>query len=497
MPQDDKQPNLFQNWISVIGGILSSVWFSTILVLFILDFRNKEPNPYLGVITYMIAPFFLIASLLLIPLGASIERKQRVKRGHARKFPHIDFNNPVHQKIAYVTIIVTTAFLLFSVVGSYRAYEFTESTTFCGKVCHQVMHPEFTTYQNSPHARVACIHCHIGPGVDWFVRSKLAGSYQVYSVLFKKYHRPIETPVQNLRPAQETCEKCHWPQQFFGAVEENRQYFLSDEKNTEWRTRMLMLVGGSTPPYAKSGGIHWHMNINSKVYYVATDEKRQTIPWIKVVRSNGKEEIFVDEDSKFSAGKPPEGEMRQMDCMDCHNRPSHNFKAPIVAVNEALAYGAIDKALPYIRREAVKVLAAEYSSGEAAAAAIKEKIEKFYQKKYPDVWSGQREAIAQAVRATVQIYQTNMFPQMKASWKSYPDNIGHLMFPGCFRCHDDKHKSAEGKVLTKDCNTCHTIIEQGPAAIVEKNTSGLPFRHPDESEEGWKEMNCFECHSGS
>lgn len=494
---ENKQPSLFQNWVSVAGGILSSVSFAVILVFFFLDFRNKEPNPYLGVVTYMIAPVFLIISLLLIPIGAIIERKLRFKRGHARRFPHIDFNNPAHQKIAYVTIVVVTIFLLFTAVGSYKAYEFTESVTFCGKACHQVMHPEFTTYQNSPHARVACVHCHIGHGVDWYVRSKLAGSYQVYSVIFKKYHKPIETPIKNLRPAQETCEKCHWPQQFFGAVEEDRNYFLSDEKNSAWKTRMLMLVGGGNPAHGKSKGIHWHMNIKSKVYYVAEDEKRQKIPWIKIVRSDGEEEIYVDEDSKYSAEKPPEGELRQMDCMDCHNRPSHVYNSPDRAVNESLAFGAIDSTIPYIKREALKVLSAEYETEEAAESAIKEKLEKFYQKKYPEFLAQNRAAFDQAAASIVKIYRMNIFPRMKASWKEYPDNIGHFIYPGCFRCHDEKHKSSTGKVLSKDCNQCHTIIEQGPIGATEKNADGLLFRHPEETDEGWKEMHCSECHSGS
>ncbi len=494
--QKSQQPSLFQNWVSVAGGILSSFCFAVILVFFILDFRTHETNPYLGVVTYMIAPVFLIFSLLLIPIGAMIERKLRVKRGRARRFPQIDFNNPAHQKIAYVTICVVTAFLLFTAVGSYRAYEFTESVAFCGKVCHQPMHPEFIAYENSPHARVGCVECHIGPGVDWFVRSKLAGTYQVYSVIFDKYHRPIETPVKNLRPAQETCEKCHWPQEFFGAVEQDHEYFLSDEKNTAWRTRMLMFVGGGKPAYGKKEGIHWHMNINSKVYYIAEDEKRQSIPWMKVVHPDGTEEVFVDSTSKYSADKPPEGELRRMDCMDCHNRPSHNFRSPFEEVNEAMSLGEIDRDLPYIKREAVKALAAEYTSSENAAASIKERLEKFYQKKYPDVWSGKKDAIDKAIETTIRIFQTNIFPAMKVSWKVYPDNIGHMIFPGCFRCHDDNHKSDKGNVLSKDCSACHAIIEQGPAGVTEKNVDGLPFRHPEESEEGWKEMNCVDCHTG-
>ena len=496
MNLENKKQSIFQNWISIAGTIFSAIWFSAIIVLFILDFRAHEGNPYLGIFTYLIAPIFLIISLVMIPIGAWLERRKRLKKDYVRRFPIIDFNNPIHQKLAYITWAVMTGFLILTIVGSYKAYEFTESVTFCGKTCHEPMHPEFTAYQNSPHARVGCVECHIGPGVDWFVRSKLAGTYQVYSVLFNKYHRPIETPVKNLRPAQETCEKCHWPQEFFGAVEQDHEYFLSDEKNTPWKTRMLMFVGGGKPTYGKKEGIHWHMNINSKVYYIAEDEKRQSIPWMKVIHSDGKEEVFVDSTSKYSIDDPPKGELRLMDCMDCHNRPSHNFQSPVDQVNEALSLGDIDRDIPYIKREAVKALAAEYTSTEDAKASIQEKLEQFYQKKYPDVWSQKKANIDQAVKTTIHIYQTNLFPSMKVSWKKYPDNIGHMIFPGCFRCHDNNHKSSTGKVLSKDCNTCHAIIEQGPMEATEKSVDGLPFRHPDESEEGWKEMNCADCHTG-
>jgi len=498
MSSEDQKKSLFQNWTSVIGGICSTFFFAVILFLFILDFRAKHVNPYLGVITYLVAPGFLVASLLLIPIGAFRERKRRYKRGYVQRFPHIDFNDPTHQKIAFATISVVTLFLLFTMVGSYKAYEFTESVTFCGKLCHQVMEPEFTAYQHSPHARVACVECHIGPGADWFVRSKISGSYQIYSVLFKKYHKPIETPVKNLRPAQETCEQCHWPRQFFGAVEQNRHYFLSDEANTEWKTRMLMFVGGGIPPFGKREGIHWHMNINNRVEYIASDEKRQVIPWVKKIGPDGREGIYVDETSGFTADTPPKGELRRMDCMDCHNRPSHIYQSPNEAVNEALTYGAMDKTLPFIKAESVKALTGTYASHEEAKVKIKWQLEEFYKNQYPEIWNSRKSSIDRSIDALVEIYRTNFFPQMGVSWQVYPDHIGHKDFLGCFRCHDGRHKTQDGKVLTKDCKSCHNIIEQGPVAgVLEQSAEGLEFKHPGDIGDSWKEMNCSECHTGA
>ena len=492
MADENNKKSLFQNWISVIGSILSIVFFTSILTVTILDFWTKQQNPYLGAIAYLTLPVFLALSLLLIPFGAWRERSEREKRGYVRKFPQIDFNNPTHQKWAYTTVGIVTLFVLFSMFGSYHAYEFTESVTFCGKMCHQVMAPEFTAYHNSPHAKVACVHCHIGPGADWFVKSKISGMYQVYSVIAKKYHKPIETPVKNLRPAQETCEQCHWPEKFFGAIEQDHHYFLSDEANTPWQTRMLMHVGGG----GKEEGIHWHMNIANQIYYIATDEKRQEIPWVKVTHKNGKEEYFVDTESKFSADKPPPGEMRRMDCIDCHNRPSHIYKAPDRAVNEAMAKGIIDPGLPYMKREAVKALAGKYESHEDAEIKIRDRLENFYKKNYPQIFKSQKTALDKSTESIIQIYQNNFFPEMKVSWEAYPENIGHWIAPGCFRCHDGKHESPEGKVISKDCKSCHTIITQGGLNTMESAVDGLEFKHPDGDQESWKEMSCTDCHAG-
>ncbi len=325
---DQKQPSYFKNWISLAGSLGAVIVFAAILFLIILGFLHELANPYLEAITYLILPVFLVIFLLMVPGGAMLERRKRAKTGKIPSFPVLDFNNPAHQRAAFVTIGIATFFLLFTMFGTYKAYEFSESTTFCGVMCHTVMHPEYTAYKNSPHARVKCVDCHIGPGADWFVRSKLSGARQILATFRNSFSRPIETPVHNLRPAQETCEQCHWPEQFFGAVEQNHRYFLPDENNTEWQARMLVHVGGGKPPEGKGQGIHWHMNINNKIFYVAADKKRQDIPWVKKVDRNGKETIFVKEGSEFSKNKPPAGEMRRMDCVDCHNRPTHIYEAP-------------------------------------------------------------------------------------------------------------------------------------------------------------------------
>ena len=497
MTSSDKQINYFRNWISVLGKICSVICSVIIVCLFLLDFFARQKNPYLGIFAYIVAPAFLILNLLLILVGAAIERSRGRQKGYVSKFPVIDFNNPLHQKWAYTTWGVVTVFLVFSAIGIYQTYNFTESNTFCGRICHTVMEPEYTAYHQSAHARVSCTQCHVGSGAEWYVRSKISGAYQVYSVLAKVYPKPIETPVHSLRPAQQTCEQCHWPQKFFGAVEKNHSYFLPDEMNTPWKTQMLMFVGGGASSDKKNQGIHWHVTGNNKIYYVATDKKRQDIPWVRKVGPDGKEEIFVDKDSGYTAANPPKGEMRLMDCMDCHNRPSHIYKAPVNAVNEAMAHGSIDPSLPMIKREAVKVLQEKYGTSEEAAQKIRGTVEAFYAKQYPQVWAAQKTKVGKTIDGIIEVYRMNFFPKMNVSWKAYPDNIGHFIFPGCFRCHNGKHQAKTGKVISNECSNCHAIIAQGAPSTMESKVEGLEFKHPDPSVgDAWKEMRCYDCHTG-
>ena len=260
---------------------------------------------------------------------------------------------------------------------------------------------------------------------------------------------------------------------------------------------MLVSIGGGDTSGGKKGGIHWHVNPENKIYYVATDKKRQVIPWVLKVGKDGKEEGFVEKGSGYTAAKPPQGERRLMDCMDCHNRPSHSFRDPSKTVNEAMASGAVDKTLPSIKREAVKALTGKYKTHEDAAEKIPELLKAFYQKKYPEVWAKRREAVEKAAQAILGIYKTNFFPEMNVSWKEYPNNIGHLIFPGCFRCHNGSHESSAGRKISKECAQCHSIISQGAPGALETRVEGLEFKHPDSGGgEMWKEMQCYECHDG-
>jgi hypothetical protein len=318
------------------------------------------------------------------------------------------------------------------------------------------MKPEFTAYQDGPHSRVTCVQCHIGSGASWFAKSKLSGTRQLFAVSFRTYSRPIPSPVQNLRPARDTCEQCHWPEKFHGDKIRRVFEYAEDEKNTESLTTLQVHVGGGSERLGIAQGIHWHMNVANEVEYIATDDKRQVIPWVRVKDRFGGVREYVAE------GTRPEdlakGERRRMDCMDCHNRPSHPMAAtPERAVNELLARGDIPKTLPFVRREAVKALKANYPSEAAADEGISRTLRDFYRSQSPDVYMSQRQDVEKAVNATVNLFRRNVFPEMNVSFGTYSNNIGHMDFPGCFRCHDDNHKSQDGKKIGQDCDACHKI----------------------------------------
>ncbi len=494
---DKKLFDTFYNTISLIGAFIAILTFALILFLMFMEWLSPRSVPYLGVLTYIVLPVFLIMGLVLIPIGMWREHRRRVRGLGKQVLPKLDLNDPKHRRSTVVFLGATAIFLFFTGLGTYRAYEFTDSVTFCGQICHKVMEPEYTTYQISPHARVKCVECHVGPGATWFVRSKLSGAYQVYATIFNTYDRPIPTPIRNLRPAQETCEQCHWPAKFYGNRQSLKIHYLNDEQNTRWKINLLVKIGGGTPESGYTSGIHWHMNIAHKIEYVALDEKRQIIPWVRMTDRDGNVKIFKSIENGFDDVALDTLEIRRMDCIDCHNRPSHQFKKPQIALNILLETGKIDPSLPYIKATAMEAVdaAAEAESLEEAFQIIESGIREFYAEDYPELLEQKGELIEQAIQEVKEMYRRNFFPEMRANWKAYPENIGHLTAPGCYRCHDGLHQTEEGEIIRNDCNACHLIIEQGDGKTVyQADLRGLEFKHPVDIEEAWKDTGCYECH---
>jgi hypothetical protein len=257
----------------------------------------------------------------------------------------------------------------------------------------------------------------------------------------------------------------------------------------------LIKIGGGSPELGHTSGIHWHMNIANKIEYLPADESREVIPWVRATNANGEVTVYTSDPNLTDGATIDESKLRVMDCIDCHNRPTHIFKSPNIALNTAMNYGWIDTSLPSIKATAVEALKPEYETKEAALAAIDSTINAFYASNYPDLAAAKKPQIGEAIKRVQDIYLKNNFPEMKASWRSYPDHIGHYLSPGCYRCHDGNHQSAEGKVITKECSSCHLIIAQGDGMTVkESNLEGLEFRHPIDIGDAWKETSCHECH---
>jgi len=492
---------LYRNPISIVGALIAGIAAMNVLVLVISEMTEAGgENPYLGIMAYIIAPAVMVLGLAVLFGGMGLERRRRrLSSGGAIGFPIIDFNNQRHVRNFVLSIIGAVLFFTVSIMGSYKAFHYTETDAFCGTMCHEVMHPEYTAYKASPHSRVGCVQCHVGSGADWYVKSKLSGAYQLYSTAFNKYPRPITTPVHNLRPAQETCEQCHWPQKFWGAQLKVFNHFGYDEESTPRETQMLIKVGGggSADGGGATTGIHWHMNIANRIWYYPSDEQHQVIPYFRVETRDGTiKEYFAQSQEAPPATELVEANLRPMDCVSCHNRPTHIYVPPDTSVDRALLAGRIDRTLPYIKAETVAALEAEYATTEEAVDGIRTHLVNYYNEDYPEIAASKKGAIEAAIVATQDIYTTTIFPEMKVDWRTHPNNISHLYSAGCFRCHDNDHQTAEGEVLSKDCNICHTVLEQKEAGRLMIETPENVFQHPVELGD-LQDYACVDCHTGS
>jgi nitrate/TMAO reductase-like tetraheme cytochrome c subunit len=459
--------HLSSNWISRIGVVM--VTTSTVLWLYLLPniLSGAINHPYLGMLTFLVLPGVFFTGLILIPIGIVLRRRAERRRGlYPTAFPPLDFRNVELRRLLIFVGVITAVNVLLGGQFTYSGIAYMDTVTFCGQTCHTVMQPEFAAYQNSPHARVECVQCHIGPGASWFVRSKLSGVHQVFAVTFNTFPRPITVPIHNLRPARETCEACHWPQKFEGDRLKIIPKYGEDEKNSLTKTVLLLHIGGG----GAGPGIHSaHLGPGITIRY-GSDETRQNIRWVDYQnRSAGRTTLYLGPDTKPEAVS--QAAARVMDCMDCHNRPTHTYQLPDRAIDQALDAGQISSSLPFVKKMGLEILKQEYSSQAAAAAKIPAALAQYYQHDYPDISSRQGADIAQAGQTLVAIYSRNVFPAMKVTWGLYPNNVGHTDFPGCFRCHDSQHSSADGsRSIPQDCGTCHNLLamdEPNPKILVD------------------------------
>ena len=482
---DAEKPSHLRNWLSLSGGVLAISSFFAFLFLFAIDLFAHNGNPYMGILAYVVAPTFLFMGLGMMALGVWWQRRHtRTAKAEApRGLLAVDLTKPEDRKKLRIFVAASVVFLLCTAIGSYQSYHVSESVQFCGQACHAPMKPEYTAYKNGNHAHVACTECHVGHGAEAFVKAKMNGVHQLVGVITGKYQHPIKTPIRNLRPARETCEECHWPNKFNGNIDRTYQHYLADETNTPFAVRLSLNVGGADPKHGPVGGIHWHVSQQNKIEYLATDEKRQTIPWVRVTDAKGvvteyRTARFTNDTSHF--------EVRSMDCIDCHNRPAHRYNTPNNAVDFAMSVGSINPALPWIKSNVVAVLTKKYQTEDEALKTIDESLKARY--------AGQPD-LDKLVDTAQTIFSQNFFPEMKADWRAYPENIGHKDWPGCFRCHDGKHVSTDQKkkIPASDCTSCHSIIAQGKGADLNLiSPNGQKFKHPGDEVDG----TCNDCHTG-
>ena len=444
-----------RNRISISGIGIAVVSLALIASLFVMEQLGFEGGPYLGILTYLILPALFFLGLILITVGAMLYRRKlrRLPGGDwIPPLPVFDLNVPRTQMGLLVFACVTVISIVVLTAATFKGIEVMESVEFCGLACHSVMKPEHTAYLGSSHARVGCAECHIGPGADWFVKSKLDGVWQIFAVAFDLYPRPIPTPLHELRPARETCEQCHWPAKFIGDKLTIRKHYAVDESNTELTTAILLRVGGAEE--GKSVGIHWHVDRDVNIRY-RSDETREKIYEVEFRDKNGLVKVFADR-------RAPEdgGVWRSMDCVDCHNRPTHRFNAPESELDRAINAGQIAQNLPYVKREGLRIINARYATHEEARRTITDELKQFYAATYPDIAEQRSADILAAAQALGNIYTRNVFPEMAVWWNTYPEHIGHEESSGCFRCHGRKLRTSDRDYISRDCDICHAILAE-------------------------------------
>jgi nitrate/TMAO reductase-like tetraheme cytochrome c subunit len=351
--------------------------------------------------------------------------------------------------LPFATLVVLFIAIVF---GGIHTWEYTNSPTFCGTACH-TMPPEDVTYKLSPHSNVTCEECHIGRAsfLDQAMR-KTQGIKETYYEVFKLYEYPLRAKA--LRPSLDTCEKCHRPETFVDDSMRVINHFASDRENTASSIYLIMKTGGGDLSHGNARGIHWHTS--SKVLYYSDDELSQVIPYVRVYNDDGTYTEYTDVESGFDPTTIDESKLKQMDCVTCHNRITHNFKVPAKSVDESMANGLIDPSIPLIHQKAVAVLSANYATRDEAVKAISA-IEEDYKSNLFDFYSTNGQLVKNAVAEIQAIYDRTVFHDQKIDSTTYPNNLGHINAPGCFRCHDGKHLNPNNEAVRLECNLCHAV----------------------------------------
>ncbi len=455
--------------LAIVGAVIATVTAVVFIALVLAVVFGLLNNPYAGLLVFVALPAVFVIGLLLIPLGMWLQaRKLRHDPTAVAEWSVVDFRSPTVRRNALFITALTAVNLVLLLLGGYGTVHWMESPAFCGQVCHTPMHPQFTAWQANTHSRISCTQCHVGEGARAFVHYKLVGVRQLYHVVTNQIPKPIPG-VADMRPANEICATCHTPDRGFPDRVRVIREFAEDETNSETTTILQMHLGGPGQPTRTGRAIHWHADSRVNIEYVTTDVERQTIPYVKVTDERGQVREYTSEGT--TAEQLAQGERRTMDCIDCHNVVAHRISpTPERAVDEAIAAGRISRALPFVRREAVRLLKEEHAAQDDGLRAVEEGLRKFYASEGRAVEAG---SLDQAVSTVRSLYGTNVFPVMKVTWGVYPDNVGHINSQGCFRCHDGGHTAKDGTTISADCEFCHRQIE-APAPPPDLGAAAAP-----------------------
>lgn len=449
--------------LGLIGVILTTVSATLMVIGLIVEIFGLSHNVYVPLLAFLVLPGGMITGLILIPVAAFLRRRQWYKYGIAKDHLQVNLSDHRHRKMLIYFIVLTVIFFVLLTVIGYEGYHFSDSPFFCGKVCHRVMEPEYEVYKRSPHAKVVCVECHIGSGAQWFVRAKISGMRQVLAVATNSYNRPIPAPVEHLRPARDTCEHCHWPEKFTGKKVKTFVKFSNDNQTDPETTNIALHIGGHNPVTEAFEGIHWHVSKDVKVEYLAADERRLKIAKVRVSRPDGSHDEFVSNSIEAKEGAENDAEhgggWRTMDCIDCHNRPTHIYDMPEERVDFGLLSKKINPEIIGIREDSLAVLNRVYNTREEAEAKMVDfLIEAQTTRQGIDYVKRYEADLKKAGEFLLETYMNNVWPEMNIQWGTYGKHLGHQRAEegwGCWRCHDDDHANTEGTTISQDCSMCH------------------------------------------
>lgn len=438
--------------LAAFGVVLTTACAALFLLALGAESYGLIENPYVGILIFGALPTGFAFGLLLILIGNLLGRRKGLTEVH---WPTINLASRGQRVFLMGLLAASLVNIVIFAVAGYGAIHYMETPSFCGQVCHEVMEPEYVAHAEGPHANVTCVSCHVGSGAGALVASKIDGVRRLRGFITGNITRPIATPVAEMRPAREICATCHWPEKIHGNKLKVIKEYSDDEASSETVTTLEMKVGGGSHVLGIGEGIHWHMNVQNRIEYVALDAQRQDIPYVKITAADGSVREYRKPgvtDAQIAAGST-----RTMDCTDCHNRPSHSFSASAErAVDAAIATGRVPRSVPFVRREMVKALKTEAATADGALASIDRELRAFYA---GDEVAAKPSAadLTRVVEAAQAVYRTNVFPQMKITWGSYRSELGHMTSPGCFRCHDEEKATPDGKTIGQDCESCHLM----------------------------------------